>query len=132
MMKPIKSENDYRVAMARIDALMDAELDTPEGDELDVLATLVDAYEAKTFLFNPPDPIEAIRFRMEQLGLERKDLEPVIGARGRVSEIFSRSRGLSLGMIRRLHEELQIPAESLIQEYPILQRGTEKGASTKA
>lgn len=116
-MKPIKTEADYAAALARIDALMEAEPDTPEGDELDVLATLVDVYESKHFAIDPPDPIEAIQFRMEQMGLERKDLEPMIGTRGRVSEVFSRTRGLSLAMIRNLHEGLHIPAEVLIRDY---------------
>ena len=118
-MKPIKTDADYTAALARIDELMDVELDTPEGDELDVLATLADVYEAKHFPIDPPDPIEAIVFRMDQLGMERKDLEPMIGSRGRVSEVFSRSRGLSLTMIRQLHEGLHIPAEVLIRDYQL-------------
>ena len=87
---------------------------TDEGDELDVLATLVDAYEAENFPIKSPDPIEAIKFRMEQLGLERKDLEPFIGSRARVSEVLNKRRGLSLKMIKALHEELDIPLEALI------------------
>ena len=93
---------------------MAAKPGTDDGDELDVLATLVDAYEAKHFPIDSPDPIEAIRFRMEQMGLERKDLEPFIGSRARVSEVLNKRRGLSLKMIRALHEELDIPLEALI------------------
>jgi HTH-type transcriptional regulator/antitoxin HigA len=97
---------------------MSAKPGTDEGDELDVLATLVDAYEAEHFPMDSPDPVEAIRFRMEQLGLERKDLEPFIGSRARVSEVLNRRRGLSLKMIRALHEELDIPLEALIGRDP--------------
>lgn len=118
-MKPIKTDADHAAAVARIDALMDAAPDSPDGDELDVLSTLVDAYEARHFPIDPPDPIAAIEFRMDQLGLDRKDLEPMIGSRGRVSEVFSRTRGLSLAMIRRLHEGLHIPAEVMIRDYPL-------------
>lgn len=112
--RPIKSDSDHESALKRIQALMSAEASTEEGDELDVLATLVDAYEAKHFPIDTPDPIEAIRFRMEQTGLERKDLEPLIGSRARVSEVLNKRRGLSLKMIRALHKELDIPLEALI------------------
>jgi HTH-type transcriptional regulator / antitoxin HigA len=87
----------------------------PDGDRLDVLATLIDTYEAEQHPMDPPDPVEAIKFRMEQRGLTRKDLEPIIGTRTRVAEILNRKRNLSIGMIRRLHEELGISAEILIQ-----------------
>lgn len=93
---------------------MSAKPGTDDGDELDVLATLVDAYESKHFPVESPDPIEAIKFRMDQMGLDRKDLEPFIGSRARVSEVLNGRRGLSLKMIRRLHEELDIPLEALI------------------
>jgi len=112
--KPIKSDSDYERALSRIDELMDAERDSPEGDELDVLTTLVEAYESRHFPIEPADPVDAILFRMEQHGLDRKDLEPYIGSRQRVSEVLNRKRGLSLEMIRRLHEGLQIPLENLI------------------
>jgi HTH-type transcriptional regulator/antitoxin HigA len=111
---PIRSPRDHESALKRIEALMSAEKDTGEGDELDVLVTLVDAYENEHFFIDAPDPIEAIKFRMEQLGLERKDLEPYLGSRARVSEILNRRRGLSLSMIRALHENLEIPLEALI------------------
>lgn len=112
---PVHTERDYEAALQRIDALMDAEPGTPEGDELDVLATLVEVYEARRHPINPSDPIEAIRFRMEQQGLNRKDLEPYIGHSGRVAEVLNCRRSLSLAMIRRLHKGLGIPLESLIQ-----------------
>lgn len=113
--RPIKTEADYDAALARIDILMDAELDSPEGDELDVLVTLVHAYEEKYYPIDLPDPIEAILFRMEQTGMDRKDLEPYIGRSGRVSEVLNRKRPLTLGMIRKLWKGLHIPLESLIQ-----------------
>jgi len=112
--RPIKSEQDYEHALARVDELMDAEPDTSEGDELEVLATLVESYEDKQFPIESPDPVEAILFRMEAMDLTRKDLEPYIGSRHRVSEILNRKRELSLNMIRRLHEGLGIPLENLI------------------
>ena len=93
---------------------MDAKSGTKAGDELDVLTTLVEVYEAKHYAIYPPDPIEAIKFRMDQLGMTRKDLEMVLGGRGRVSEIMTRKRNLSLEMIRRLHRKMHIPLESLI------------------
>lgn len=113
--RPIRSEDDYQAAMAEIERLWGAKAGTPEGDRLDVLATLIDAYEAEHDPMDPPDPIEAIRFRMEQQGLTRKDLERILGTRTRVSEVLSRKRGLSIAMIRRLHAELGIPAEVLIR-----------------
>lgn len=112
--QPIRTEADHEAALVRIAELMLAESGTPEGDELDVLATLVEAYEQKHFPIEAADPIEAINFRIEQLGLERKDLEPYLGSRHRVSEILNRRRGLSLEMIRRLHDGLNIPLEVLV------------------
>lgn len=112
--RPIRNARDHERALKRIQALMSAKPGTDDGDELDVLATLVDAYESKQFPIDTPDPIEAIKFRMEQLGLERKDLEPLIGSRARVSEVLNKRRGLSLKMIRALHEKLDIPLEALI------------------
>lgn len=113
--RPIRNEHDYDAALERIDALMGAEPDTPEGDELDVLATLVEAYEARHHPAGAPDPITAIQLRMEQLDLTRADLEPYIGHSGRVAEVLAGKRSLSLAMIRRLHEGLEIPLESLIR-----------------
>ncbi len=117
--KPIKSETDYEAALERVAELMDAKANTPEGDELDVLTTLIEAYESKHFPINTPDPIEAILFRMDQNGLKDKDLIPFIGQSGRVSEVLNYSRKLTLPMIRRLHSGLNIPTESLIQEYEL-------------
>jgi HTH-type transcriptional regulator/antitoxin HigA len=113
--KPIRTENDHVAALAEVERLWGAKVGTPEGDRLDVLATLVDAYEAEHDPMDPPDPIEAIKFRMEQQGLTRKDLETMLGTRTRVSEVLSRRRNLSIGMIRRLHSELGISAEVLIR-----------------
>jgi len=112
--RPIRSADDHESALKRIEALMSAKEGTPEGDELDVLTTLVDAYEKEHFPSDSPDPVEAILFRMEQMGLKRKDLEPFLGSRARVSEILNRRRGLSLAMIRSLHEHLDIPLDALI------------------
>ncbi len=112
--RPIKSERDYERVLRRIDQLMEAKLGTKAGDELDVLTTLLEAYEEKHYPLCPPDAIEAIRFRMDQLGLTRKDLEELIGGRGRVSEVLLGKRRLTLPMIRRLHRALQIPLESLV------------------
>lgn len=114
-LKPIRSEADYEAAMEDVAALWGAKSGTPEGDRLDVLATLIDAYEAKHHAMDVPDPVEAIKFRMEQQGLTRRDLEGVIGTRTRIAEVLNRKRGLSIDMIRRLHSKLGIPAEVLIQ-----------------
>lgn len=113
--KPIRNQADHRAAMAEVERLWGAKSGTPEGDRLDVLATLIDVWETEHFPMDPPDPIDALRFRMEQQGLTRKDLEPILGSRIRVSEILNRKRSLSIGMIRRLHEELGIAADVLIR-----------------
>jgi HTH-type transcriptional regulator/antitoxin HigA len=113
--KPIKTAADYKAAMAEIEHLWGAKSGTPAGDRLDILATLIERYEARHFPIDPPDPIEAIKFRMEQQGLTRKDLEDVLGSRTRVAEVLNRRRGLSIGMIRRLHDKLGISAEVLIR-----------------
>ena len=114
--RPIKTNADYEAALARAETLMDAEPNTSEADELDVLATLIEAYEDKHFPMDLPDPVDAIKFHIEHQGLSRKDLEPLIGSRARVAEVLNRRRGLSLAMVRRLNAELGIPAEVLIQE----------------
>jgi HTH-type transcriptional regulator / antitoxin HigA len=114
-LKPIRTKADYERALAAVERLWGAKSGTREGDRLDVLATLIDAYEAVHFPMDPPDPIEAIKFRMEQQGLSRKDLEPIIGTRTRVAEVLNRKRSLSIGMIRRLHNHLGISAEVLIR-----------------
>lgn len=118
IIRPVKNETDYRAALARIEALMDAREGSREADELDVLATLVDKYESGRFPIEAPDAIQAIRFRMEQAGLSRRDLEPMIGTRARVSEVLSGKRTLTLAMIRALNTGLGIPAESLIGPPP--------------
>jgi HTH-type transcriptional regulator/antitoxin HigA len=113
-LKPIRTEADYEAALAEVERLWGAKSGTA-GDRLDILATLIDAYEAEHYPMDPPDPIEAIKFRMEQQGLTRKDLEPIIGTRTRVAEVLNRKRGLSIDMIRRLHERLGISADVLIR-----------------
>lgn len=113
--KPIRTPAGYEAALAEVQRLWGAKLDTPEGDRLDVLATLIDAYEADHYPVDPPDPIEAIKFRMEQQGLTRRDLEGIIGTRTRIAEVLNRKRGLSIGMVRRLHERLGISTEVLIR-----------------
>lgn len=113
--KPIRTEADYQAALREVESLMSAEFGTPEGDRLDVLATLVEAYEAKHFPMEVADPVEAIKFQMEQKGLTVKDLEPMIGRSNRVYEVLNRIRPLTLPMIRKLHKGLGIPAEALIQ-----------------
>lgn len=113
--RPINTEADYRAALAEIERLMVAEPGSPEGEKLDVLATLVEAYERNHYPMDLPDAVEAIKFEMEQKGLTVKDLEPMIGNRNRVYEILNRKRSLTLRMIRRLHEDLGVPAESLIK-----------------
>jgi HTH-type transcriptional regulator/antitoxin HigA len=113
--KPIRTTKAHKAALAEVELLWGAKLGTPEGDRLDVLATLIDAYEAAHYPIDPPDPVEAIKFRMEQQGLTRKDLESMIGTRTRVAEVLNRRRNLSIGMIRRLHAALGISAEVLIR-----------------
>lgn len=118
--KPIKTEADNKAALARIEQLWNAEPDTPEGDELEVLATLVEAFEEAHYPIAPPDPIEAIKFRMEQQGLEDKDLVKFLGTRSRVTEVLKRQRRLTINMIRKLHDGLRIPLESLVKEYQLV------------
>ncbi len=113
---PIKTEPDYEQALSEVEKLWGAEEGTKRGDKLDLLLVLIDNYENEHHPIDLPDPIEAIKFRMEQMNLSRKDLEKYIGSRGRVSEILNRRRSLSLSMIRNLHSQLHIPLESLIGE----------------
>jgi HTH-type transcriptional regulator/antitoxin HigA len=112
--KPIRNEKDLKAALARIDEIIDAPKGTPKYDELEVLTTLVEFYEDRYHAIDPPDPVEAIQFRMEQMGLRRLDLAPIMGGKNRVSEVLSRRRPLSLKMIRSLHRSLHIPYESLM------------------
>ena len=115
---PIKTKEDYEAVLAQIDALFNAATDTLEGDQLEILVTLVEAYEDVHYAIPAPDPIEALRYYMESRDLTRKDLEPYIGTRARVSEILNRQRPLTLNMIRKLNEGLGISAEVLIKPYP--------------
>ena len=128
---PIRTEKDHELAVARIGVLINAAPGSAEGDELDVLATLVDAYEAKHHAMDAPDPIHAIQFRMEQQGLSRKDLEPLIGSRARVSEILKGKRGLTLEMIRRVKSGLGISADLLIGSTSTKKRSLKKTAVKK-
>jgi HTH-type transcriptional regulator/antitoxin HigA len=112
---PIKTQRDYRRALKEVEGLMTAKRNTPEGDRLDVLVTLIEAWEAKHFPLDLPDPVEAIKYHMDQGGLEPRDLIPFIGSRNRVYEVLNRKRPLTLKMIWRLHDGLGIPAESLIK-----------------
>jgi HTH-type transcriptional regulator / antitoxin HigA len=114
--RPIRNERDYRRALMQIDALMDAKANTADGERLDVLVTLAEAWEEKHHAIGAPDPIEAIRFAMDQRGLSRRDLEPYIGSRARVAEVLNHRRSLTLPMIRKLHRGLGIPADVLIRE----------------
>jgi HTH-type transcriptional regulator/antitoxin HigA len=113
--KPIRTKRDYDDALKEVEHLWGAKSGTSEGDRLDVLATLIDVYETEHHPMDPPDPIEAIKFRMEQQGLTRRDLEEIIGTRTRIAEVLNRKRGLSITMIRRLHERLGISADVLIR-----------------
>ncbi len=118
--RPLRTEADYQAALEEIERLFGAAPDTPEGDRLEVLVTLVEAYEARHYSIPAPDPVEAIKYYMESRGLTRSDLEPYIGSRARVAEVLNRRRPLSLGMIRRLHTGLGIPAEVLVQPYAVI------------
>lgn len=114
---PIKNEIDYTKALHRLEAIFDAKKGTKKGDELEILSILIDKYENDTFSIGFPDPIEAIKFRMEQMGLKQKDLAEVVKFKSRVSEILNKKRKLSLEMIRNLHLKLNIPTEVLIRDY---------------
>ena len=115
--KLIKTEEDYQEALARLDVIFDAPLDSPDGDEADILSILIEKYEDEHYPIGPPDPIEAIKFRMEQMGMKKSDMAEILGYKSRVSEILNKKRKLTLDMIRRLHEKLNIPYETLIADY---------------
>ncbi|HEY1929854.1 MAG TPA: ImmA/IrrE family metallo-endopeptidase [Caulobacteraceae bacterium] len=132
MMKPIRTEADYEAGLERVEALMDAKLGTPEADELEILASLIERYESDRFPIAAPTPLAAIQFRMEQEGLEPRDLEPFIGSRARVSEVLNGERPLSIDMIRALHRNLGIPADVLIQADPKPQEKAAKALSVPA
>jgi HTH-type transcriptional regulator / antitoxin HigA len=115
----IRTEEDYRKALKRTGEIWDSKPGTPEADELEALLALIEEYEGAYYHIDPPDPIEAIKVRMEELGLDRKDLEPCIGSRGRVSDILNRKRPLTLPMIRKLSAKLGLPGDVLIKPYPL-------------
>lgn len=116
-LKPIKNNKDYQQALERLEIIFDAKKSTSEGDELEILGILIDQYENQHFPIDLPDPIEAIKFRMEQLGYTQADLAKVVGLKSRASEILNKKRRLSLDMIRQLHDKLNIPTDVLIQAY---------------
>lgn len=122
-LKPVRSEKDYKQALKLIDLLWESKPDTPDYDTLDILITLVDAYETKHYPIDLPDPIEAIKVKMEELGLKRIDLGKYLGGRSKVSEVLEKKRKLSLNMIRRLNQELNIPAEILVKDYKLNTKG---------
>lgn len=115
--KVIKSEKEYDQALKRLDVIFDAPPDTPKGDEAELLVILIEKYEDENYPIEAPDPIEAIKFRMEQMNMKKKDLATVLGYRSRVTEILNKRRKLTLKMIRNLHNKMNIPYESLIQDY---------------
>jgi HTH-type transcriptional regulator / antitoxin HigA len=115
--KPIKSKKDYEQALARLEEIFDSKKGSDKGDELEILGILIENYENEKFPIGFPDPVEAIKFRMEQLGYDQTDLANVVGLKSRASEILNRKRKLSLGMIRQIHDRLNIPTEVLIQAY---------------
>jgi HTH-type transcriptional regulator/antitoxin HigA len=114
---PIRNEKDYQKALDRIEDIFDSKKGTEEGDELEILSILIDRYENENFPIGMPDPIEAIKFRMEQMGMNQKDLAEVVGFKSRVSEILNKKRKLTLDMIRKLNTNLHIPTEVLVQDY---------------
>ena len=116
-LKPIKTKKDYQQALERLELIFDSKKETKEGDELEILGILIEQYESEHFPIDLPDPIEAIKFRMEQLGYTQTDLAKVVGLKSRASEILNKKRKLSLEMIRQLHEKLNIPTDVLIQAY---------------
>lgn len=117
--KPIKTQDDYESALERVEALFEAKPNTPKGDELEVLITLVSAYEDEHYSITAPDPVEAIKHIMEAKGLEMQDMIPFLGSRSKVSEVINKKRGLSLNMIRKLSHGLHIPADLLVKEYDL-------------
>ena len=116
-LKVIKTEKEYLNALKRLEVIFDSSADTPEGDEADILGLLIEKYEEEHYPIEAPDPIEAIKFRMEQMDMDNNDLAKIIGYKSRVSEIFNRKRKLNLKMIRNLHDKMKIPYESLLADY---------------
>lgn len=117
--RPIKTEKEYEAVLARIESLGDPKPGTKKGDEFEILCILIEKYETEHYHIAPPDPVEAIKFRMEQMGYKPKDLERIIGSKSRVSEVLKRKRKLSLSMIRKINEELHISADILVQDYKL-------------
>jgi len=115
--KVIRTEEDYQQALKRLEEIFDAPVESLEGDEAEILTILIEKYEDENYPIDPPDPIEAIKFRMEQLDMKKNELAEIIGYKSRVSEIFSRKRKLTLNMIRNLHDKLKIPYDSLLSDY---------------
>lgn len=115
--KPIKTKKDYEQAMLRLENIFDAKKGTPKGDELEILSLLIEKYEDEKFPIDLPDPVEAIKFRMEQMGMTQTDLANIVGQKSRASEILNRKRKLSLEMIRKLHQQWRIPTDVLVQAY---------------
>lgn len=130
--RPVRTETDYHAAIDEIGQLMTARAGTPDGDRLDVLSTLVEAYETQHHAIDAPDPIALLKFAMEQRGADRTDLEPMIGGRGRVSEVLARKRALSLAMIRRLKAEWALPTDILVRSYPLIVSRSRAAAKTSA
>jgi HTH-type transcriptional regulator / antitoxin HigA len=116
MIKPIRNDKDYKKALARMNDIFDSKPGTKEGDELEILGILIEKYEDENYPIEAPDPIEALKFRMEQMGYKQKDVAKILGYKGRVSEILNRKRKLTIDMVRKLHNKMQIPLESLISE----------------
>jgi HTH-type transcriptional regulator/antitoxin HigA len=125
-LRSLKTEQDYQEALAEIERLFEAAPETSEGDRLDILTLLVEAYEEQHYPILPPDPVAALEYYMESRGLSRRDLEPYLGSRARVAEVLNRRRGLTIDMIRRLHQSLGISAEVLIQPYPLHRQRPDK------
>lgn len=117
--KVIKTDTEYQMTLNRLESIFDAKPNTPEGDELELLSLLIDSYEKEQFPINLPDPVDAIKFRMDQLGYRPKNLAEILGYKSRASEILERKRKLSLSMIRKINKEMHIPTEVLIQDYRI-------------
>jgi HTH-type transcriptional regulator/antitoxin HigA len=118
-LKPIRTKKEYKLALERLEVIFDAIFGSPQGDELEILGMLIEKYENEQFIINLPDPIEAIKFRMEQMGYSQSDLAKVVGLKSRASEILNKKRKLSLEMIRNIHQTLKIPTSVLIQDYQI-------------
>jgi HTH-type transcriptional regulator/antitoxin HigA len=130
IIKPIKTHEDHQAALAEVERLFDVDKTAEEYDQLDLLSTLVESYEAKHYAIGPPDPIAAIEYEMEKRGLTRRDLEPIIGPSGRVSEVMNRHRPLTMTMIRNLHDRFGLSADILLAKYPLVEIKSPQKRST--